>query len=161
MIYAYSSGKHIVDIETVFSVVQGREKNGVLALSRQTCEISRDDLIDKAIRCFDEIEHSSFADQAAANGHFDVIPSVSAPVNGRPLLQAEPPREPDSISATRSNAEDIAELTEYEPERRPAVPPITAVYLSDNVIYPRGARGQPKPGAFQWLRRHLSTHRDH
>jgi general secretion pathway protein A len=161
MIYAYSSGEHIVDIETVFSVVQGREKNGVLALSRQTCEISRDDLIDKAIRCFDEIEHSSFADQAAANGHFDVIPSVSAPVNGRPLLQAEPPREPDSISATRSNAEDIAELTEYEPERRPAVPPITAVYLSDNVIYPRGARGQPKPGAFQWLRRHLSTHRDH
>ena len=47
MVYAYAAGKPLVDIHTVFSVVQDREKNGILALSKRSSDISRDALIDQ------------------------------------------------------------------------------------------------------------------
>jgi hypothetical protein len=42
----------------------------------------------------------------------------------------------------------------------PALPPITAVYLSDDIYYQGGVLRQPKFGAFQWPRRHLNVQRD-
>ena len=43
MVYAYALGQTVIGIDTVFSVVRDREKNGVQALPRRSGDIARDD----------------------------------------------------------------------------------------------------------------------
>lgn len=160
MVYAYAAGEHLVDIDTVFAVVRDREKNGVLALSKRSGEISRDALIDEAIRFFGQSDYASPADQAT-NGACRSIPAISSPADLGPSMPGHERRSPsdkETISIAWTIGESIAVPLRHEPERPP--PLIAAVYLSNDASYENGAPNQRKSGAFQWLRRHLSAPRD-
>jgi general secretion pathway protein A len=160
MVYAYAAGEQIVDVDTVLTVVQDREKNGVLTLARRSSDVSREDLIDRALRSFDEGEYASPAGQAA-NGHSESISIVSSQPNGLSPLPAEGvfQSEPEVTSVTRSSGEELAALPGYEIQR--PLPPITAVYLPNDDLYRNGMPAQRRPSALQWLRRHLVMQRDH
>lgn len=161
LVYAYAAGAQVVDIDTVFSVVQGREKNGIQALAKRSSETSRDALIEKAIGSFGQSDHVSPAEEAT-NGATRSIPPISHATNGEP---STPPHERDStsdkeiISVTWSNGEHVAASIHREPERQ--LPPITAIYLPEDDLYENGAPGQRRPSALHWLRRHLIAQRDH
>jgi hypothetical protein len=161
LVYAYAAGARVVDIDTVFSVVQGREKNGIQALAKRSSETSRDALIEKAIESFGQSDHVSPAEEAT-NGATRSIPPISHATNGEP---STPPHERDStsakeiISVTWSNGEHVAASIHREPERQ--LPPITAIYLPEDDLYENGAPGQRRPSALHWLRRHLIAQRDH
>jgi type II secretory pathway predicted ATPase ExeA len=160
MVYAFAAGEHLVDIDTVFSVVRDREKNGVLALSKRSGQISRDALIDEAIRFFGQSDYASPADQAT-NGAIRSIPAISPPTDlgpSAPGHERNSPSDKDTISIAWTIGETIAVPLRHEPENPP--PAIAAVYLSDDASYENGAPSQRKSGAFQWLRRHLSAPRD-
>ena len=160
MVYAYAAGEPVVDIDRVFSVVQDREKNGVLTLSRRSSEISRDGLIDQAITSFD-LGDNALPASYATNGTAGSLASISAPTNGQTL-----PRpsvygslvDSEATALATADGDSTAALLPHGADR--LLPPIAAVYLPDNDVYLSEVSGQPKPGALQWLRRHLSAHRD-
>ena len=161
LVYAYAAGEHVIDIDTVFSVVRDREKNGIQALARRTTDISRDALIDKAVRLFDQGDPMP-ASGRATNGSARSLVSVTPRINGvarRSVPDAARgyPSEKESIAVTWSNGGDGTAADHHELTH--PLPPITAVYLSDDVFYQDGVLGQRKFGAFQWLRRHLNSPR--
>jgi hypothetical protein len=144
----------------VFSVARDREKNGIQVLSRRSSEISRDALIDQAVRSFDQSDDAAPAD-GAMNGDTHPTDTISPAMNGAisvPQPERRPSSEKATISVTWSNGEHAAASIHHEPER--PLPPITAVYLADDVFYQDGMLGPRKFGAFQWLRRHLSAPRE-
>lgn len=159
MVYAYAAGEQTVDVDTVFTVVQDREKNGVLALSKRSTEFSREKLSERAFRSFNDDECGLPAGQAA-NGHSDLITIDSSPLNGQSPLPVEAAlqSERDAISLSASNGEALAALTEYEAQH--PLPPMTAVYLPNDDPCGSGVPGQRGPNALQWLRRHLTTQRE-
>jgi general secretion pathway protein A len=166
LVYAYAAGAHVIDIDTVFAVARDREKNGIHVLSKRSSEISREALIDQAIRSFDQNDHAAPADRAM-NGVTHPIPAISPPMIGArstnetpsmPQHERRSPSEKATISVAWSNGGHVAASIHHEPER--PLPPITAVYLANDVFYQDGMLGPRKFGAFQWLRRHLSAPRD-
>lgn len=156
LVYAYAAGAPVVGVDTIFSVVSDREKNGILALGRRASEISRDALIEKATRLFDEVAQPDEAAEGIVVQVADALPSFTdlQPASAHPHDGAHS----EIIAATPVEG-DPAEPA-GPPALQSSLPPITALYLSDDVYYQDGVLRQPKFGAFQWLRRHLNAQRD-
>jgi type II secretory pathway predicted ATPase ExeA len=162
LIYAYSAGARVVDIDTVFSVIRDREKNGIQALARRTSDISRKELIEKAARSFDQSDDHP----AYGHGKTGLIPSVVSVVPPTvavaepaiPQAKAHSPVDKEAIAVSWSNGQHAAAAIHRQVES--GLPPIAAVYLSEDVYYQDGVLGQHKSGAFQWLRRHLHSSRN-
>jgi type II secretory pathway predicted ATPase ExeA len=156
LVYAYAAGAPVAGIDTIFSVVADRERNGILALGTRASEISRDALIDKAVRSFDEAVQSDGAAESIALPVAGTLPSFAdlQPASAGPRDGAH-----SEIIATTPVDGEPAEPA-HAPALQSSLPPITAVYLSDDVYYQDGVLRQPKFGAFQWLRRHLNAQRD-
>lgn len=150
MVYAYAVGESLIGIDTVFSVVRDREKNGVQALPRRSSDVSRDDLIEKAIRSFEQGIESTRGTVAATPATFPPANgNSSAPQDVRCLVEGQP------ISIGRAAGHHAT--ASVHREANPAVPAMTAVYLADGAHLRGEALSQHRFGAFQWLRRHLNT----
>lgn len=155
MVYAYAAGEPIVSIDTVLSVVRDREKNGVQTLPRRSSDVSRDDLIEKAIQSFEVPGQSRGVE--VARGVLRSIPAMLQPANGGMSgIPGERPADADEepISVGWASNGHAAVSMHREPEQSPR--PATVVYLPDDVLYRDGMLGGRKFGAFQWLRRHLN-----
>jgi general secretion pathway protein A len=161
MVYAYAAGKPLVDIHTVFSVVQDREKNGIHALSKPSSGISRDALIDKALRSFDQTDHAPPVDQVT-NEAISSIGAIALPTNGEhsfPQRERSAQSETEPYPASWIGTEHS--LASIPPKGELPLPSLTAVYLADDGSYQDGPLHQRKVGAFWWLRRHLNAQREH
>jgi general secretion pathway protein A len=149
MVYAYAAGEHIIDVDTIFSIVQDRERNGIQALAKRSSEITRDALIGKALQSFDHGDHTRPVDQEACR-----IVGPASP--GTPPMDEAPPL-PQPISVDWHGDERPTAMAPDGADR--SLPPIVAVYLPDEGSYRDVAPGQRRPRAFHWLRRHLGVHR--
>jgi type II secretory pathway predicted ATPase ExeA len=159
LVYAFAAGEHLVDIDTIFSVVRDREKNGIQALSRRSSETTRDALIDQAIRAFGQ-DGRDPADHAPTNEAVRSIPPILPPAGHEPPARQHDRIAPEkeTISVAWNNGEHAAAAT-HRARQRP-LPAITAVYLPDGIFYQDSVLGERKFAAFQWLRRHLNAPRD-
>jgi type II secretory pathway predicted ATPase ExeA len=159
LVYAFAAGEHLVDIDTIFSVVRDREKNGIQALSRRSSETSREALIDQAIRSFDQGDQDSVG-HPATNGTARSIPPIVPPVGDEPRVRQNDrsEAEKETIAVAWNNGGHAA-AAPHRASLRP-LPAITAVYLPDGVFYQDSVLGERKFAAFQWLRRHLNAPRD-
>lgn len=143
MVYAYALGQTVIGIDTVFSVVRDREKNGVQALPRRSGDIARDDLIEKAIGSFEQCSRPPGTEEEA-RGAVAVAPAVLPAMNGNLVhVQGEAGLADWQVISVRQT-----ELS---------APAMSAVYLADDDQVP--SLGQHRLGAFHWLRRHLNTPR--
>jgi general secretion pathway protein A len=143
MVYAYALGQTVIGIDTVFSVVRDREKNGVQALPRRSGDIARDDLIEKAIGSFEQCSRPPGTEEEA-RGAVAVAPAVVPAMNGNLVhVQGEAGLADRQVISVRQT-----ELS---------APAMSAVYLADDDQVP--SLGQHRLGAFHWLRRHLNTPR--
>jgi general secretion pathway protein A len=155
MVYAYAAGERLIDVETVLCVVRDRERNSILTLSKRSSDISREDLIDRAQRFFDEGEHASPAHQSA-NGHADLISIPSIPLNDAASQHPESELQAklEIISAAAAAGQHPPDLEAQRP-----MPSIAALYLPDDDCHQHVALGQARPSTLRWLRRHLVTQR--
>lgn len=155
MVYAYAAGQPLIGIDTIYSVVRDREKNGIQALARRSSDISRDALIERAIRSFDQTPPAQ-----VAYGSPEEMPPMLPRINGTVYEEAKPV---DGGSPTGQNGIVVAWSGDdriSDPISDPALSPIVAEYLPDDVFYQDGVLGPRKLNALQWLRRHLNSSGD-
>lgn len=158
MVYAYAAGERLIDIDTVFSVVRDREKNGILSLSKRSSDVSRDHLIDKAIASFEQSDHAAPIGQRVNGADLPLSAVSPAAIEEASMPQLQCGFDTDTAQAGCTEGEPGPVSIIHGPES--LLPPIAAVYLPEDASYQRAALGECKPGAFQWLRRHLSAQRD-
>lgn len=152
MVYAYAIGEPIIGIDTVFSVVRDREKNGVQALPKRSSDVSRDDLIEQAIKSFGQPGHSLEGAQEAIRSTSTMNGNSSTSQSERSSADKAP------ISVSWANGDHAAASIHRQTER--PLQPVSAVYLSEGVLYQDGILGDRKLRAFGWLRRHLHVQRE-
>ncbi|HVQ15339.1 MAG TPA: AAA family ATPase [Vicinamibacterales bacterium] len=156
MVYAYATCEPVISIDTVLTVVRDREKNGIQTLPRRSGGVAREDLIEKAIASF-EVPDQSRAAAEGVRGVLRSLPVMPPAANVPSERTTGADKEPISFSW----AGDGHAATSIHREAERASRPVAAVYLTGEVPYRDGALGAHKLGAFQWLRRHLNTQREH
>ena len=158
LVYAYSAGAHVVDIDLVLSVIRDREKNGIQMLARRLGEISRRELIEMATRHFDQDEERAAVEHADGGPLAATVPprtEVTQPITPHPATGTLEGKE--TVTVAWQNGQHAGAAIHWE--KNGVLPPITAMHLSDDVYYQDGILREPKFGAVQWLRRHLHAPR--
>jgi general secretion pathway protein A len=153
MVYGYAAGRACIGLDLVLAVVRDREKHGVQVLARRATDISRDALIESIAHRFGEPDPQPMPSDIVLDA---VVRPASSTVhvNGAPdgPIQLAPRSMDDDMPSAPFRAS-------HANGRNETCPPVTAFYLPEEVFYRDGVLDRRKPGAFQWLRRHLGPDR--